>query len=56
MMAEHAPSPLQSELTENMKTAMRSGDKKRLAIIRLILAEIQQKEVDTRQALSLIHI
>ncbi|MEG3591827.1 MAG: GatB/YqeY domain-containing protein [Pseudomonadota bacterium] len=51
MMAEQAPSPLQSELTENMKTAMRSGDKKRLAIIRLILAEIQQKEVDTRQAL-----
>jgi len=50
-MAEQAPSPLQSELTENMKTAMRSGDKKRLAIIRLILAEIQQKEVDTRQAL-----
>ena len=51
MMAEQAPSPLQSELTENMKTAIRSGDKKRLAIIRLILAEIQQKEVDTRQAL-----
>ncbi len=51
MMAEQAPSPLQSELTENMKTAMRSGNKKRLAIIRLILAEIQQKEVDTRQAL-----
>jgi len=34
-----------------MKTAMRSGDKKRLSIVRLILAEIQQKEVDTRQTL-----
>jgi hypothetical protein len=51
MMAEQAPSSLQSELTENMKTAMRSGDKKRLSIVRLILAEIQQKEVDTRQTL-----
>jgi uncharacterized protein YqeY len=34
-----------------MKSAMRSGDKERLATIRLILAAIKQKEVDERIAL-----
>jgi len=31
-----------------MKTAMKSGDKRRLGIIRLILAAIKQREVDER--------
>jgi uncharacterized protein YqeY len=31
-----------------MKTAMRGGDKARLAVIRLILASIKQREVDER--------
>jgi len=39
---------LKERITEDMKTAMRSGDKERLATIRLILAAIKQKEVDER--------
>jgi uncharacterized protein len=39
---------LKDRITEDMKSAMRSGDKERLATIRLILAAIKQKEVDER--------
>ncbi|HWL62995.1 MAG TPA: GatB/YqeY domain-containing protein [Steroidobacteraceae bacterium] len=39
---------LKERVTEDMKSAMRSGDKERLATIRLILAAIKQKEVDER--------
>ncbi|GAB3028973.1 MULTISPECIES: GatB/YqeY domain-containing protein [Oleiagrimonas] len=39
---------LKSRLTEDMKTAMRSGDKPRLGVIRLINAAIKQREVDER--------
>ncbi|HEX5693603.1 MAG TPA: GatB/YqeY domain-containing protein [Arenimonas sp.] len=39
---------LKTQLTEDMKAAMKSGDKERLAVIRLILAAIKQKEVDER--------
>ena len=39
---------LKSQLTEDMKTAMKSGQKDRLAVIRLINAAIKQKEVDER--------
>lgn len=42
---------LKERITEDMKSAMRSGDKERLATIRLILASIKQKEVDERIAL-----
>jgi uncharacterized protein YqeY len=42
---------LKERITEDMKSAMRSGDKERLATIRLILAAIKQKEVDERIAL-----
>lgn len=45
-------SPLKARITEDMKTAMRSGEKERLAAIRLVLAAIKQVEVDTRTALS----
>ena len=41
---------LKERITEDMKSAMRSGDKERLATIRLILAAIKQKEVDERIA------
>src|SRR5688572_21059655 len=39
---------LKSQLTEDMKTAMKSGEKDRLGVVRLILAAIKQKEVDER--------
>lgn len=39
---------LKQQLTEDMKTAMRSGDKQRLGVIRLILAAVKQREVDER--------
>ena len=39
---------LKQQLTEDMKTAMRGGDKQRLGVIRLILAAIKQREVDER--------
>jgi uncharacterized protein YqeY len=43
---------LKERITEDMKSAMRSGDKERLATIRLILAGLKQKEVDERIVLS----
>jgi uncharacterized protein YqeY len=39
---------LKERITEDMKTAMRSGEKERLATIRLALAAIKQREVDER--------
>lgn len=39
---------LKAKLTEDMKTAMKSGEKDRLAVIRLINAGIKQREVDER--------
>jgi len=42
-------SELKAKLTEDMKTAMRSGDKSRLQTIRLILSAVKQQEVDTRE-------
>lgn len=39
---------LKAQLTEDMKAAMKSGDKPRLAVIRLINAAIKQREVDER--------
>jgi uncharacterized protein YqeY len=43
-----ADSALKQQLTEDMKTAMRAKDKKRLGVIRLALAAIKQLEVDER--------
>jgi uncharacterized protein len=37
-----------SRLKDDMKSAMRSGDKARLGVIRMALAAIQQREVDER--------
>ena len=39
---------LKTQITEDMKTAMRAKDATRLAAIRLLLAAIKQKEVDER--------
>ena len=39
---------LKSQITEDMKTAMRAKDSARLSTIRLLLAAIKQREVDER--------
>jgi hypothetical protein len=39
---------LRERITEDMKSAMRAGDKQRLGTIRLALAAIKQREVDER--------
>ncbi|MEN1925491.1 GatB/YqeY domain-containing protein [Luteimonas qiangzhengi] len=39
---------LKQNLIEDMKTAMKSGEKQRLGVIRLINAAIKQREVDER--------
>jgi uncharacterized protein YqeY len=39
---------LRDRITEDMKTAMRAGEKERLATVRLILSAIKQREVDER--------
>ncbi len=41
-------SALKQRITDDMKAAMKSGDKPRLGVIRLILAAIKQIEVDER--------
>jgi uncharacterized protein YqeY len=42
---------LKDRITEDMKAAMRSGEKERLGVIRLVTAAIKQREVDERIAL-----
>jgi hypothetical protein len=39
---------LKERITEDMKAAMRAGDKERLSTIRMIQAAIKQREVDER--------
>ncbi len=39
---------LKTQLVEDMKTAMKGGDKERLGTIRLVNAAIKQREVDER--------
>ena len=39
---------LKAQLSEDMKTAMKAGEKDRLGVIRLVNAAIKQKEVDER--------
>ena len=43
---------LRLQIQEDMKTAMKAGDKRRLGAVRLILAAVKQKEVDERKELS----
>ena len=42
---------LKERNTDDMKTAMRAGEKERLATVRLLLAAIKQREVDERVTL-----
>ena len=42
---------LKGQIKEEMKTAMKSGDRDRLKVIRLILAAINQIEIDSRTIL-----
>jgi uncharacterized protein YqeY len=44
-------SSLKTRIQEDMKTAMRQRDKVRLGAVRLILAAVKQREVDSRQDL-----
>ena len=39
---------LKERITDDMKAAMRSGDKERLGVIRMITSAIKQREVDER--------
>jgi uncharacterized protein len=39
---------LKERITEDMKAAMRSGEKERLGVIRMLTAAIKQREVDER--------
>jgi uncharacterized protein YqeY len=41
-------SELKQRITEDMKAAMKGGDKPRLGVVRLILAALKQREVDER--------
>ena len=43
---------LKDRITEDVKTAMRAGEKDRLATLRLVQAAIKQREVDERISLS----
>jgi uncharacterized protein len=47
---------LKDRITEEMKNAMRAGEKERLATIRLILSAIKQREVDERIQLDDIQV
>jgi len=42
------PGSLKERITDDMKAAMRSGEKERLGVIRMITAAIKQREVDER--------
>jgi uncharacterized protein YqeY len=47
---------LKGRITEDMKAAMRSGEKERLGVIRMITAAIKQREVDERITLEDAHV
>ncbi len=42
---------LKSQITEDMKSALKAGEKDRLKVVRLIRAAIKQIEIDTREEL-----
>ena len=42
---------LKSQITEDMKSAMKAGEKDRLKVVRLVLAAIKQVEIDKRTEL-----
>jgi uncharacterized protein len=48
--------PLKERITDDMKAAMRSGEKERLGLIRMITSAIKQREVDERITLDDIQV
>jgi uncharacterized protein YqeY len=42
---------LKDRLTEDMQNALKAGDKARLSVLRMALAGVKQREVDTRRPL-----
>ncbi|MBI4695048.1 MAG: GatB/YqeY domain-containing protein [Gammaproteobacteria bacterium] len=44
-------SPLKEQLSQDVKTALKGGDKERVAALRFTLAAVKQQEVDTRTEL-----
>jgi uncharacterized protein YqeY len=42
---------LKERLTQDMQAAMKAGDKPRLSVLRMALAGVKQREVDTRRPL-----
>jgi uncharacterized protein YqeY len=49
-------SDLKGRITEDMKAAMRSGEKERLGVIRMVTAAIKQREVDERVTLDDVQV
>ncbi len=47
---------LKDRITDDMKAAMRSGEREKLSAVRLILAAIKQREVDERVTLDDIQV
>lgn len=45
-------STIKARLTADMKTAMKGGEKSRLATIRMLIAAIKQREIDERREVS----
>jgi uncharacterized protein len=45
------PQPLKARIEEDMKSAMRAGDRRRLGAVRLIVAAVKQREIDERVTL-----
>ena len=42
---------LKEQITQDMKSAMKAGDKDRLKVVRLVLAALKQVEIDSRKEL-----
>ena len=47
-MSDDVPQPLKHRIQEEMKAALREGDRRRLGVIRLMLAAVKQREIDER--------
>tara|TARA_A100001011_G_C14270151_1_gene826634 strand:+ start:741 stop:1187 length:447 start_codon:yes stop_codon:yes gene_type:complete len=47
---------LKSKITEEIKNSLKNGDKDRVSALRLLLAAIKQREIDSRQQLSDVEV
>ena len=48
--------PLKDRIQEDMKSALRAGDKQRLSAVRLIVAAVKQREIDERISLNDVQV